>query len=384
VTRRRIAIVFVPALLLMLVAGVFAWLMHSEPGARWILQRVASAVPGQLTHDRLSGDLQSGLRVTGLRYRDEGLSVEADWIELDLSLDFWPPAVAVHRLEFGQVDLISQGDPGSSAPVNLGDVLPLLSLPLPIEIERLRGERLAWSEPAAGSVLEFRDLFLSGFWFRALELRELRVTQGESDWAGKLEFDFQPPHGLVLSLRGSVVEPELLQSDTPLVLEARGSGDLGRSRWELEVADPQLAISGEVRDLLGTPAWDLQLEAGHLQWPLSGRGPSITGADVTGNSYGTGTEYAFAGSYRGGWQSGRAGFRTDRRQRRGHPAPGLRPTRLAGGAGRPRRVGCGAPGSGFLDGSLGRCRTLAGPLATIVVRPGAWIRTRGGHGCRHP
>jgi len=291
VTRRRIAIVFAPALLLMLVAGVFAWLMHSEPGARWILQRVASAVPGKLTHDRLTGDLQSGLRVTGLRYRDESLSVEADWVEFDLSLDFWPPAVAVHRLEFGQLDLISQGDPGSEDPVNLGDVLPLLSLPLPVEIERLRGERLAWSDPTAGSALEFRDLFLSGFWFRALELREFRVTQGESDWAGKLEFDFQPPHGLALGLQGSIVEPELLQSDTPLVLEARGSGDLARSRWELQVADPRLAISGELRDLLGTPAWDLQLEAGHLQWPLSGEDPLIAGADVTGNSYGTATEY---------------------------------------------------------------------------------------------
>jgi translocation and assembly module TamB len=175
--------------------------------------------------------------------------------------------------------------------VNLGELLPRLSLPLPVEIERVRGDLVGWSDPAAGSALEFRDLFLSGFWFRALELRELRVTQGGSNWAGELEFDFQAPHGLALRLKGSVVEPELLQSDTPLLLEARGSGDLGRSRWELDLTDPPLAVSGEVRDLLGTPAWDLQVEARHLQWPLAGEDPSITGDGVTGNSYGTATEY---------------------------------------------------------------------------------------------
>jgi len=290
-TRRRIVIVFVPALLLMLVAGAFAWLMHSEPGARWILQRVAFAVPGQLTHDRLSGDLQSGLRVTGLRYRDESLSVEADWIELDLSLDFWPPAVAIHRLEFGQLGLVSQGEPGSADPVNLGDLLPRLSLPLPVEIERMRGDRLAWSEPAAGSALEFRDLSFSAFWFRALELRELRLMQGVSRWAADLEFDFQAPHALKLKLQGTIQDPEILPLEVPLVFMANGSGDLDRSSWKLELADPSLRIDGELRNALGTPAWDLQLLSDRLQWPLLGEDPPVVAHGVSANTYGTAADY---------------------------------------------------------------------------------------------
>ncbi|TNF89390.1 MAG: hypothetical protein EP301_03070, partial [Gammaproteobacteria bacterium] len=76
--RRRTLFLFLPALLILLLAGAFGWLMHTEPGARWIWQRVVGLVPDDLRVEQLSGDLQSGLQLSGLEYRAESLSVEAD------------------------------------------------------------------------------------------------------------------------------------------------------------------------------------------------------------------------------------------------------------------------------------------------------------------
>jgi len=291
VIRRRIAILFVPMLLLVLAAAVFGWLLHSESGARWILQRVVAAVPGQLQYERLNGDLQSGLQVAGLRYGNEGVVVEVDRVGLRLSLDFWPLAISVHLLEFNQLNLRTA--PGAEAvePMRPADWLPLLSLPVPVEFGRVRGDRLVWYGGAADLALELHDLSLAGFWFRGLELRNVNVLHGASRWAADLSFDFRPPHELELDLRGAVQAPDGLASPGPLLLNAHGSGDLSQSSWELLLADPQVKISGELRDLLETPAWDLSLTAERLQWPLGAGEPSLTANGVSVNSYGTSADY---------------------------------------------------------------------------------------------
>jgi translocation and assembly module TamB len=291
VTRRRIALLFTPALLLLLVAGGFAWLLHSEAGARWILQRAASTVPGQLRYRETHGDLQSGLRVAGLAYHDDALSVEADRVGLRLSLDFWPPAVSVHNLEFGQLVIRAGNGPEAEEAANPADWLPQLGLPVPVKFERVRGERLDWFGAAPEPVLAVRELELAGFWFRELELREAHARFAGSRWKANLTFSFQPPHELALNLEGTVEAPDGQDSSAPLALTARASGDLGQARWELQLDDPPLAASGELSDLLGTLRWDLQMNAGRLQWPLAGTEPSLVLQNLAVSSYGTLDDY---------------------------------------------------------------------------------------------
>ena len=52
--RRRIAVLFLPALLILLLAGAFAWLLHTQSGAGWILERVAASIPGQLKYRKIN------------------------------------------------------------------------------------------------------------------------------------------------------------------------------------------------------------------------------------------------------------------------------------------------------------------------------------------
>jgi translocation and assembly module TamB len=86
-SRRRILLLFLPALLILALAAALAWLMRSESGANWLWQRVVAAVPGELQAQRVSGDLRSGLNVERLAYRDTGVAVTADTVALRLDMD---------------------------------------------------------------------------------------------------------------------------------------------------------------------------------------------------------------------------------------------------------------------------------------------------------
>ena len=289
--RRRIAILFLPALLILLVAGAFAWLLHTEPGARWLLGRVAAGVPGQVGFVRVEGDLQSGLKIFGLSYRDEGLSVEADKAGLRLGLGFWPLAVTVHELQVRSLEVHSSATAEAGDTTSPSDWLPGLSLPLPVEFRHVSADRIAWHGDAVDPAIEVGDLSVSASWFRSIELRSLEATTGRSHWLADLMFDFHAPHALKVDLQGAMAAPEEWGLGQPVEFQVTGAGDLNRSRWDAQISDPQVAINGELRDLLGTPAWDLQLGVDRLQWPLSGSEAILFLNDVVASSYGTIAEY---------------------------------------------------------------------------------------------
>jgi translocation and assembly module TamB len=289
--RRRIAVLFLPVLLILLVAGAFAWLLHTESGAAWVLERVAASTPGQLKYRKINGDLQSGLRIMDLDYHEEVLSVTADTVELLVDLGFWPPAVNVHDLRLGSLEVrqATATEPGDAT--SPGQWLPALSLPLPVEIRQLRADRIAWYTDSETPSLEARGLSLSADWFRALELHGAEAAIGSTRWQGDLAFGFQAPHSLDLDLFVSVPASAELGLGHALEFHAVGSGDLLRSRWELRLNDPGLFASGELRDLLGEPGWDLQLAAGRLQWPLDGAEPTVTLGELVASSYGIAGDY---------------------------------------------------------------------------------------------
>ena len=287
--RRRIAMLFVPTLLILAVAGAFAWLLHTESGARWILQRVAAMTPGQLVFRQPVGDLRSGLRIPSLTYRNDNLSAEIEDLALALSFDFWPPALSVHNLEAGQLSLRSQPGPKSAGEVAPAERLSRFSLPFPVTFERIAIHRLNGSGAAAE--LEVRGLELSAHWFRSLKIDSLHATCGESQWTADLAVDFQAPFALKVDAQATVLAPDTWGLRQPLVFEAHGDGDLALSRWDLRIIDPSVSISGKLSDLLGAPAWDLQLAADSLQWPLAAAEPAVTLDAVLAGSYGSFEDY---------------------------------------------------------------------------------------------
>lgn len=282
--RRRLALLFLPTLLILLLAAGFAWLLRSEPGAQWLWQRLTAAVPGQLEAQRLRGDLQSGLVLEQLRYRNPSLSLAADRVALRLDLDLWPPAVAVEHLRIGELQLSSTAAPAAASAGNAADWLPGLALPLPVEFRQVECAGLTWSAAGAEPSIALRDLSLSAFWHRRLVLRDARLESGGARWRLGLDLDLQAPHRLDFKAAGAVGLPDGL---TGLPIRARASGDLETSQWVVEASEPQLTLSGEVRNLLGEPAWNLRLTAAPFDWPPAPADPLLSVHDLVLDSRGT-------------------------------------------------------------------------------------------------
>jgi translocation and assembly module TamB len=270
VRRRRLIALFLPALAILLAAGSFFILLHTQPGARWLLHRADGLLPGQLRAASLAGDLQSGLRLQQVRYEDGGLNVQADRIEARLDFDLLPPSLAVRDLEFGTLEIRSDsaGDEGSAS---LGEVLEGMALPLPIHFENVRGERIAWQPAPDGAALEIRGLALSAAWFKSLELEdvELALTAPAVRWQGRIAFGLQAPFSLDVDGSASVEATPGLDLEEPVDLGLRLEGDLEALRLDVRAEEPSVVLGGTVNGLVDTPSWDLQLSGQRLPWPLN-------------------------------------------------------------------------------------------------------------------
>jgi translocation and assembly module TamB len=301
VIRRRLALLFLPALLIVLLAGGFAWLLRSESGAQWVWQRVVAAVPGALQAQRLRGDLQSGLVLEQLRYRNPGLSLAADRVALSLDLDLWPPAIAVQHLRIGELQMNTTAAPAEGSASGGADWLPGLALPLPVEFKRVETTRVTWASGAGEPGVDVRDLSLSASWHRRLVLRDARLEIGGARWRTGLELDLQAPHRLEFKAAGAVALPGGLPDGlTELPLRARASGDLETSQWVIEASDPHLTLSGEVRGLLAEPGWDLRLTAEQFDWPPAPAEPVLSLRELAIESRGTLDDHALKAAARMG------------------------------------------------------------------------------------
>jgi len=271
VTRRRILLLFVPMALILLVAAAAAWLLRTESGARWMWQRLAHAVPGELQLRSLSGDLQSGLRLQGLSWSDEGVQVDVDTARFTLDLGVWPLAVTVNRLDYGEISirvLPESGDESGGA-LSLKETLAGLALPFPLALDRVRGGLLVWNSGAPEPDFSVDRLSLSAYWFGQLELNDVVADLGESHWEGRGSIDLQAPFALELDLGGRIAS-ELTGLGRPVPLSALLRGDLEKADLQLDADSGGVQLKGQVSGLAGTPAWDLRLLAPRLSWPLEG------------------------------------------------------------------------------------------------------------------
>jgi translocation and assembly module TamB len=267
--RRRLVALFLPALAILLVAGSFFFLMHTGSGARWLLQRADGLLPGRLQAASVTGDLQSGLRLNQVSYREGGLSVQADRIDARIDFDLLPPSLAVHDLEFGTLEISSEST-GEEPPASISEVLEAMALPLPIQFRKVRGERIVWLSAPDAPGWEIQPLTLSAVWFKSLKLEDLDAALAAPGmrWRGRIEVGLRAPFPLTADAGVEIESLPDMALDAPVMLAVRLDGDLQELRLEALAEEPSVALRGTIEGLLGTPSWDLQVSAERLPLPV--------------------------------------------------------------------------------------------------------------------
>lgn len=260
------------------------WLLASESGARFALARTQALLPaGSLEWRAQRGSLAQGLEFEGLRYAQDGLSIDVDRLRVRAVLGQALAArLRVQRLEAEGIRVLLPSDQAETEPaptfeIRLPESLPSLVLPLDIEIasaalSALRIERASEpatdagsapgpeSAPAADPALLFEAeriavsaLQLQGGQLRLGELQldspllQLRA-QGEvdslRDWQSDLQLAGEWRAGL----------------EAPQAFEAGIEGALQALRLQLRLPDaPDVALDADLREGLPNPQWRLDL-----------------------------------------------------------------------------------------------------------------------------
>ena len=306
---RRSAIGFAAILLalLILIAGFALWLLYTESGLRWALNRALPLVEESVSIEQASGTLAGPLEIRTLRVQTEGVIVELDRARLQ-----WTPAallslrLRLDELDVGQLRIqmlqLPQAEPTTPTP------LPQPLLPFGVVIERLQMEQLqffAASDPAAAApqtaTLDLRKIELQGQliedFFRIEPLRAELAPVGSVELLaeGKLLGD-----GLQLDM-ASIRGPGQLHASGDLYwIDPRAELDLHWQDLQWPPEQPQidsahgqlqlqgpltaLAVNGQAR--LGTQT-DLQIEGTvgeqldlrtqwqDLRWPLRAESPDL-------------------------------------------------------------------------------------------------------------
>src|SRR3954468_18637352 len=135
---------------LLALIAVFAllvfWLIESESGARFALERVKSALAGKLSYAQSQGTLASPLQLTDVRYRDPaaGIDVRIQSVKVEYALSGLfskTPHVIGADIEGVEVALTTVPAPAPAAPPP--SIETLLTPPLAIQLDRAHIGRVA-------------------------------------------------------------------------------------------------------------------------------------------------------------------------------------------------------------------------------------------------
>jgi translocation and assembly module TamB len=274
--RRLLAWLVGMALVLVLLAAVFlAWLLRSESGLQFTLDRALSALPpGALSIESASGSVSGTIRLQGLRYRDANLQLDIAQLETRMQLaGLWASRLDMEFLHLDGVRI--ERLPGESLPAESEpwpETLPPLQLPLDIALAALRvrdialhspqSEPLRFSELRAGALVEQGRIVLRGV--------QLDGDPGKLRLDGELDTARRYQH----SLRGSWQGPPREDGIDVPEMRLNTAGDWDALRLTLEGSAPQqLRIEFDLQQALRAPRWQLSLQSdGFDPGLLSGAG----------------------------------------------------------------------------------------------------------------
>ena len=101
--RRRVAVAglaLAPVLALVFAVAALFWMVSSERGARFVLERIGEVMPGSVELGRVEGPIRGPLTLEGVVYEREGLRLEIDRLDLR-----WRPRALLRRqLDVEQLD----------------------------------------------------------------------------------------------------------------------------------------------------------------------------------------------------------------------------------------------------------------------------------------
>ena len=245
-------------------------LFSNEVGSRWLLQRVFSNLPGQVSVENIQGRLLDRITLTGLNYTSDTETVSLKQIDLA-----WQPAqlfsgtLKIDDLTINGLNInITKTKDEEKKPTDFDS-----GIKLPIQVD-------------IGNFLVIDVQFTSDGQLQTLDKLQLSVKTEDNQF--KLQSLVIDSVTVNATAKGTVslakAFPLSLQADWRVNADKNGawqglttiSGDLNKLLFDNQLASPfKLALKGQVEDMLKSPRLKAQGDWHDLVFPFAASSPQI-------------------------------------------------------------------------------------------------------------
>lgn len=299
--RRLLKWLLLPLLAIVLVGlGLYSWLLHSDPGARWIMARVSSQMGDQLSLGEVSGNLGKGLVLKDLVYQQDGLNVKVARVEAQGEVSLLALKITFNSLHAFDVVVhtFPSADAAQKQASSLEDILAGLKLPLELDMKNLKITRLKVIDENNELLFKLDQSVLSARWRDTIELRHLEVNSEDFQLGLKGEIQLQSPfaHELEMSGRVNGMVNGLVAMNGSVAdsgrFEATLEGTASSSVIEVKSHSPAFDISGQIEQPFDIAEFNLQVKLARHLWSGGQNNEDILISDVLGKLRGLPGNYS--------------------------------------------------------------------------------------------
>lgn len=295
-SRRLLKWLVLPVLVVVLLGVAFkSWLLHSDSGARWAIGIVSSQMGEQLSLGDISGNLDRGLLLTDLVYRQDGLDVKVARVEAKGEVSLLPLKITVSSLNAFDVVVHSlpTKKPSPEQERSLEDILAGLKLPLELDMQNLKITRLKVIDESNEVLFKLDKSALSARWKDAIELRKLELSSDDfqASLNGELQLVAPFAHQLLLSGVISRLSDDKAGSADAGRFEANLKGNAANSAVLINSLSPAFEISAQIIHPFAKAEFALQVQLAEYLLSGSEQNNDVLISDVAGKLRGLPTNY---------------------------------------------------------------------------------------------
>ena len=278
--------------LLLLVIVAFAgaatawyWVLHTNPGAVWIVEQAESLTENALSTGAIDGDLASGLSIADVAYSSNDLVVAAGVADLVVDVDLLPFSVEIvsARIEAAHVSVSESADSQATSS-DVSETLRKLQLPFPLHVSDLVVAGLVIELPTFEHTIS--RLELRGNWHDSIAVERLRVD-GEGvyiEGSGSFDLASDLVHIGDVSVR---LDPAVTGHPESIEIDVHSEGDPDRVGLNVNVGAFAVEANGEIRHVFEQPAWDIDVSVSHYLWPMEDGEEAVEFRDLIVRSTGS-------------------------------------------------------------------------------------------------
>ena len=264
-------LLLLPLTLLLLAAGSWYWLLHTQSGANWAWSVATSALDEALDAESLSGDLSAGLTLHRVTFSNDSVDVSVAAATAAVDIDLLARSVTIEPARAAGVRITLRPDEDSAQTASKHDVLESLQLPIELIFPELLVDDLYIEGLIDSDLLHFASVTIAGRWQDDIRADNFVVRSPLADASGSARMMLADSQGIEANF-AMTAHPELTGLSVSVDANVDLESDFQTVNVDADASIAAIELHATLRSAIDLQGDELsgQLSWKNFQWPLDG------------------------------------------------------------------------------------------------------------------